>query len=460
MGRIESGGTGMTTAHGRSIDAAARTRSRRPGELWAALSGHPFVLSSTVFAAAMAFRSFGLLSKPRFLAEEGFVYYQYMQHSSFIDGLFFVFRGNYQFLTNLICLASVAMPDRLAAYPTTYLGAAVDLYACVLLAEALQYRGASRVTVALAVLCFALQPAGYEVFLNATNVMWVCSACTLFICLSEERRPWSGRAWSDYASVAAFGLTGVPSLTLLPFFALEALAQRTAHRAVLLSILAAAAAVQGAVILHHEPDPDRAMTLTWHSVVPVVFQTTLTDLVPAEALDALGARIVTYDASASATALQVALLGLASLAAALAGAWRSLSRVDRVIVPGALVFVSAFNEFAALGPPEALHSGWAAGHYFFLGNTCFLSLIALSRDGGSALRRGVVTGAAALIVSNAAVQSFGAGWIKAYDVGPSVSGQVRACAGKRPCPISYPPHGPGAEFMMDRTRIPGYALPE
>ena len=419
----------------------------------------PAFLSVLVFAAAMALRSPGILLRPRFLAEEGFVYYQYMEHSSFAHGLAFVFRANYQLLTNLICLAAVAVPDRFAAFPTTYLGAAVDLYACCLLAEALATRGASRVTVALAALLFALQPAGYEVFLNATNVMWVCSACTLFVVLSPERAPRSPRAWLAYVSVAAFGLTGVPSLTLLPFYALKAAAERTAYRAALFALLAAAAVVQGAVILRHAPDPGRAMTLSSHSVVPLVFQTELAPVLPAEALDVVGGRVVAYDADGAVIAAQVALLGLGLLGAVLAAAWRALSRVDRVVVPGAMLLVSAVNEFGALGQPEVLHSGWGGSRYFFLGSTCFLFLLCLGRDGGSALRRRVVTGAAALVLSNAVLQSFGAGWVRTYTVGPSVAAQVSACAGVRPCSIDYAPHGPGAAFDMDRTRRPGYRLP-
>lgn len=416
-------------------------------------------LSTAVFLAAALFRSPSVLLAPRFWAEEGFVYYQYMQHTSAWDGLLFVYNGNYQLLTNLFCLVAARVPERFAASTTAYLGTLVDLGCAFLFAEALRARGAALGTVAAGVALWALQHGGYEVLLNTTNVMWVCSTGALWIALGPERRAAAPRALADYAAVLCFGLTGLTSVALAPVFAVQALRGRSRHRAILLAVLLAAGAVQAAVVWHEGVDPDRAGRLSGEAVAPIVLQTELATFVPSEALDALGARIRPYDAPGTGIAVQVGLIGAALLALFGAGGPAGPARVDRLVIAAALVGVSAFDEFGARGAASAWHSGWEGGRYFFLGNTCFIALVCLSGAGAPPFRRRLAAAALALALANAAVQRFTAGWTAIFTAGPSLSSQLRACAGRRPCTVVYPPRGPGAEFPMDRTFLPGYELP-
>lgn len=440
--RVAPGGW-RTTRWIRSIDRVTAFRH--------VPSGSPLVPVG-IFVCCLAWRSPRLLLAPRFLAEEGNLYYGALQHLAPSKGLVRVFNGNYQFLTNALVELSLRVPVRYAAHVTTYLSLAVAVSCCWVIARLLLSRGCSSWAAAAACALFALQPGGYEVFLSATNVQWASSVLALGLALSEDRPARGARAVLVYALLLVCGLTGTTSCILLPLFLAGALWRRSAFGWAMAAVLGAATAVEGAVVLVHHAELQRPFTLSSHMLLPEIFQVFYAQLLPAHVMDALEAELLPYDGLGRVTGLQIVLVGLAGMAGIAHVAARRLGRFTAGLLLAGALLVPLVNEYGALAGVDEMLSGWAGGRYFFLGASCTVILMAACLDAVTASGRAFGAALVCLALLNGIATAATAEWTALYLTGPSVAEEVDRCGDAPRCTIRVWPVGNAMPLEVRTSR--------
>lgn len=403
-----------------------------------------------LFAGVLFWRSPGLLLGPRLWAEEGRHYYAALQGADFLSVFELVVRGNFQLLANAIAWCATLVPARYAAYVTTY---ASLLFAAALAALvgvlSMQQRWPLWLGGAI-VAVLALLPQGYEIYLTATNVQWVCSACMLVLAVIDAQDWKSPQRGAAYAFAAVAGLTGVCSAMLAPvFLARRWLARSPAHFRIGL-ILTGCAMLQIAVILGR-PHPDRAFPLSpLILTLPLALQSVLSPLLGAGAVDDLiglaGGR--TFP-SAWLAAIYVA--AIIPAAFAVGAAWHaSKDKVLALTLAGSWLGVSLINVIGSLGDPTSLISGTGASRYFFVGAACFVLLLGTVASAGQSWRRRM---AAVLLVTMLAVgiaQIYVGEWKEGIVRGEPWQATVDRCGSTRPCKVEGWPGGQAWVFELTR----------
>lgn len=432
------------------VPSAPQRLSLGPRRIVALAAGRAALapVATAVFVLCLVVRSPDLFRHPRFWAEEGNLYFRAMRDLPLRRALGFVANGNYQFLTNLFVELAVLSPPRQAALPTTYLPLLVAALGCFLLARLLVSAGCPALAVIVAAALFALQAGGYEVFLSATNVQWVCSVVTLLLALQEDVAASSAAAWGRYGLLAACGFTGTPSCMLLPLFVGLAWHRPSRYRFALAAILAVAVAVQSGVILTHAGQVHRAFAVTPAIAIAFALQAVLDGALPIDAVSSVALPLHDKAAHWAGMAAQVVLLGCAGLGIlATLGQDRLGQRRVAVLVAAALG-IGLLNAFAALGGVQDLVSGWAGARYFFLPTTCLIVLLAAGLGAGPRALRVVAGLLAAAALGNAAVSVVDAGWTGLFVSGPSVSAGVDRCHADGPCRVPVGPTGFGLTVDM------------
>ena len=399
------------------------------------------VLPIGAFLACLSLRSPGLLVHPRFWAEEGNLYYGKLQAMSPLKGLVRVLNGNYQFLTNAFVEVALRFPVRWAGAVTTYLGLGAAMLCCWLMARLLLSRGCSAWTACLACGLFALQPGGYEVFLNATNVQWVSSVIGLLLCLSEEVPAAGPAALLSYGGLLVCGMTGTPTCILLPLFVIGAVWRRTTFGWTMAIVLGAATAAQASIVLAHHGEMSRVFALSAYAPLPLVFQVFFTRLLPVALVNDLGVILGEPTTAARIAACQIVVVGLGGLAVVASIARGRLGIFVTLVLALGMAAIPLINEFGALSSATGMLSGLSGGRYFFLGSSCFIVLLAAGADATSSLGRKVAAILLVLVVSNSLIMLLDAPWTGMFLEGPSFSEQVDACVGLHTCKVVIWPAG-------------------
>lgn len=396
------------------------------------------VLSVTpgVFLTGLIWRSPGLFLEPRIWAEEGHLYLAPMRHLSVLKGLGLVVNGNYQLATNAIVEVARAVPPRDFAVVTTYLSLLVSLAACYMLGRTLVARGLPVLVGVAAAAMMSLVAAGYEVYLNATNVQWTCSLVALLICLSEEVPAGSLTAVLRFGLLAVCGLTGLPSCILAPVFLAGALRRRSAYGWVLVAVIAAASCVQLGIVLAHRGEIARPFNLTWMTTAALSLHAAFGPFLPAVSVDGLGVSMgdpIHASQLAMQGGLVLALVGLV--------AWESLGPGLTLGLIGAAVWASLVNEVGALDSIAGLMSGVGGGRYFFLAGCCVAILLAAGLASPVRAMRAIAGVMVALILCNGVLEAREAGWTRMFLTGPSHAAQVDACRPGAACTVrEWPLH--------------------
>lgn len=418
-------------------------------------------MGTGLFVLCLAVRTPDLFRHPRFWAEEGALYFRAMRDLPLLGALSFVANGNYQFLTNLFVELSILSPPRQAAVATTYLPLAVAAYGAFLMARVLVSSGCSAVSVAVACLLFAAQTAGYEVFLSATNVQWVCSAVALLLALQDDVGATSAPAWRRYAALAACGLTGTPSCILLPLFLALAWLRPTRYRFTLAAVLAAAAALQCGVILAHAGQVHRQFQLTPQTLAAFVLHTVLAGFLPVDGVESMTAVLRAHGPHWGGSAAQLTLVGLAGLGILTVLARDRLGAVLAVALAATAVQVGLVNAFGQLGKADDLLGGWAGARYFFCPSTCLIVILAAGSSADVRSLRVVAGLLVFMALGDAALSRIDAGWSGLFMTGPSVSGGVDRCRVAGPCRVPVGPNGSGmaVDLIVTGRDLPASATP-
>ncbi len=392
----------------------------------------PSLVAALAFLSTLFLRSPGLFLHPRFWAEEGTLYYGQLQNQEFAPGMVHVVNGNYQFLTNSIVEIALLVPVRWSAYVTTYLSLAVAVACAAMIASLFLRRHCCILSASAVCAVFALQPAGYEVFLSATNVQWLTSLIGLLLCVSENVPATSRKAILRYGLLLACGLTGTTTCILLPIFAVAALRRRAFFGWSLVGVLIVATAIQAfVVVVHHHDLERRPFHLSEEALLALILQSVFAQFLPLDGLDRLG-----FEFAARSGPIMVLAVAVAVAIVVLAHAVRGkVDRLTREVLLGAIVVAPLVNQFGALSPAKDMLLGLAGARYFFLGGTCFLILLGTCLTVRSPLLRmcGALVFAWAALngISTAAF----ADWTKPYLDGPSVAEQVDQCTIRDRCEI-------------------------
>ena len=264
-----------------SLPSGSSRGDRSPG-----LDG---VLPTAVFGFVLLWRAPDLFLHPRFWAEEGGLYFGTLQNVAPLKGLVRVFNGNYQLLTNVFVELSMHVPLRAAPLVTTMLSMGLALVCAWMIGRVLLARGCSLPVVSAACAMFALQPAGYEVFLTATNVQWVTSVIALMICVWEDKPARSVGAGVLYASLVICGLTGTTTCILLPLFVIGAVYRRSGFGWAMVAFLTSVTVLQALVVLAHRGEMHRAFAVSDQAMLPLVLQVVSSQFLPGDFVNSVGA---------------------------------------------------------------------------------------------------------------------------------------------------------------------------
>ena len=393
-------------------------------------------LPPLVFLVCLMVRGHILLTDPRLWAEEAILYYARMEHLSVLQGLGLVVNGNFQLGTNAIVEASLAVPLWCAPWITTYAALGVTLGGLWLAGRLLSTSLYPALVGSLGAILLAFIPAGFEVYLSATNVQWTCSVLALLLCISEEVPVGSLQAVGRYLALFLCGLTGLPSCILAPVFLASATLRPSRFRWAMVAVIGTALVIQVTIVLSHRGEVGaRPFNLSPLTLVPLVLHTAFVEFLPVAFVDALSPLLTTTPRQ-----IHIVFVGVMVLVTANWLAWDSLGRVPALLIGGAAVLATIINEVGALDSLEALTSGIGGGRYFFLAESCLVLLLTsavASTVRNKAILARVMVG---LILSNIALERFYGEWQGMFLDGPSFSEQVSACQGEVPCKVQiWPP---------------------
>lgn len=194
-----------------------------------------------------------LFSDPRFWAEEGSNYYTVALHKPFFEYVTsYVFRGNFQFLTNLATGLAAQVAPLHAPKVTSFLSMLIFAGVVLQFGYYLRENGVTFSVSMLAMLAWTASPLTIEIFATATNLQWVVAPSVAIICLSRLDSTSKASLAVMCLWIAICGLTGVPSLFLTPFFLIQAYLLRSRNHLILFAVLFACGLIQASVILNDE----------------------------------------------------------------------------------------------------------------------------------------------------------------------------------------------------------------
>ncbi|AXV75721.1 MULTISPECIES: hypothetical protein [Ralstonia solanacearum species complex] len=413
----------------------------------ARLDSHRTLLLGMLFIGLLLWRSPNLFLHPRFWAEEGQFYYNTLQTG--VSPLTLVMRGNYQFITNLICYLATLVPTEWAAHVTTYSSLLVAVWCIILFSRFSIENGWPLTRSAMAVAIFALCAQGYEVYLTSTNVQWLCALSLLFICITSWDNSRGLRGALLYAWVVVCAFSGVPSSIMAPVLLIKGKVSRSAIHCRFGLILAVGAAIQATIIILH-PHADRLLSPTALTMTaPWLLQTVASPIFTGGGTEFLIFFLLWLQSNA---ALALAYIVLSSIAAfVLVASYREAKEKTTVIVLALVwILVPSIQILGALGDTRMLISGWAHGRYFFIGVVCFVTLIGIAANRAAPVVRLPALSLLLMALCAGLYQAHHGAW-KAYMLeGPSWSDQVAACEDRRPCQVQAWPAGPDWTFLLQR----------
>ncbi|AST85224.1 hypothetical protein ACQCP0_12485 [Ralstonia pseudosolanacearum] len=412
------------------------------------LDDYRALLLGMLFIGLLLWRSPNLFLHPRFWAEEGQFYYNTLKTG--VSPLTLVIRGNYQFITNLICYLAILVPTEWAAHVTTYSSLLVPLWCVILFSRFSIENGWPLTRSAMAVAIFALCAQGYEVYLTSTNVQWLCAVSLLFICITSWDNLRGLRGALLYAWVVVCALSGVPSAIMAPVLLIRGKVSRSATHFRVGLILAVGAAIQATIIILH-PHPDRLLSPTAVTMTePWLLQTVASPIFSGGGSEEFLVFFLLWLERNAALAL--AYIVLSSIAVfVLVASYREAKEKTIVIVLALVwILVPSIQVLGALGDTHKLISGWAHGRYFFIGVVCFVTLLGIAANRASPIVRLPALMLLLTALCTGLYQTRHGAWRTYMLDGPSWSDQVAACGDRRPCLVQAWPAGPDWTFMLQR----------
>ena len=404
----------------------------------------------TLFWAVLLWRSPNLLLYPRLWAEEGTFYYFSLQERGFTSTFSLIIRGNFQLLTNWITYLATIAPAKHAAYVTTYLSMLLTGIFAGLFGLLSIQRNWSLLLSGVTVTTLALLPHGYELYLTATNVQWLCSVSVLLIAILDSRKWNRFQRTPFYIFAIISGLTGVCSVMLAPIFLLRMRFSPSQFHVKIGAILSTCAVVHVVIILGNA-HPGRAFssdlfTLTFPLVLQSIWSPIFGGGIVDHTVKLLNGegRHWTWISIIYLASLFLVAFVVLSARIALRDTYLPL------ILLGAWIYVSMLNVLGSIGDPNGLISGWSGGRYFFLGAVCFVVLLVLVASGEPSVESKFAYLILVVMMASGISQIYRGEWKNWLISGRSWRMTVNLCEDVRPCIVEVWPGGPAWAFQLRR----------
>ncbi len=330
------------------------------------------------------FKIRGFLPEGRFWAEEGMYFYHDISRIGPVRGIFYVFNGHIEIVTNLVVSSATMVPLRIAPLITSLLSVfAQAIPVAFLLArrERLNLSVAQVTTVAL--LTVAL-PQSTEVWANSINLHFHFAFLASIILL--QTAPASGRDWASRAMLFVAGLSGIPANFLLPLYIHRAVTRRSSEASVQAGIICFTAALQ-LVLLVSFPShaADRLEPISIWLIGPVaVSQSILGPLFGAQIPSSTYSFLAIHN-SPLPKQLLVTVLCFLPFVAMYYHAVKTKSETFKTLIRQYAIFVS-LGVLLAFGGKVGMVSIHGSGRYLFVPN-CLLLIYVVSNIRNSRLAK-------------------------------------------------------------------------
>jgi hypothetical protein len=306
----------------------------------------------------------------RFWAEEGAVFYPAIYNSEALYGLFFIFNGHIELVTNFLVLISTLFKLENAPLATTYLSLLFQSLPVIVLLKYRDQFELNNVKIFFVLLIMVGLPQSAEVFANTINLHFHFSILAALVLAVNEQKNISKLALRFMLFLS--GISGVPANFLLPIFALEAYRTKDRERINQFLIISSTAALQLVLLIHNGVGGSQRNFLSDFSVIFLApfSQTLISPFFGFRTGDQLSLIIKEARSYELGSILFVSLL-------AIPVAWFAKRIFDNRNRGLSILFISAvllvvMNIFASLGDKSGLISAAAGGRYFYATNVLLI----------------------------------------------------------------------------------------
>ncbi|NKN32886.1 hypothetical protein [Marichromatium bheemlicum] len=320
----------------------------------------------------------GYLFEGRFWAEEGRFFYSEIVNKDWVGGVFYIFNGHLEIVTNAIVFVSTLFDLKYAPLVTTYLSLLVQFIPVYLIIKYRSELSISRFGVIIVIFVAAGLPQAAEVWANSINLHFHFSLIVALIAaIGVANGP---SKWVSRILLGVSGLSGIPANFLFPVFAVLAFKNKEKERWVQFFILLFTAVLQVFLLVFNGYQSEGREYFS----APQVFL--LAPVVQLVALPLFGSYIGGYlaDILREPSYLSVSyfvflfVLSLPLVYLILKSIRGALSSIGVIVFSAfILVFLSIFT---SLGDKSMLISGTFGWRYFYVPNILLLiAFLSLSR---------------------------------------------------------------------------------
>lgn len=200
------------------------------------------IIAALAYLALSAIKMRHYLIHGRFWAEEGTFFYADIAKRNTFDGIFYIFHGHLEIVTNIIVYTSSLVNLKYAPLVTTYLSLAAQFIPIYIMIRYRDSLALSRFNLILIIIIAAGLPQASEVWANSINLHFHFSlVVALIAAISISDGP---PKWASRLLLVVSGLSGIPSNFLVPVFAVLAFRTKEKERWIHFFILSFTAFLQ------------------------------------------------------------------------------------------------------------------------------------------------------------------------------------------------------------------------
>lgn len=379
-----------------------------------------------------------LLFEPRFWAEEATIYYAEALDLGW-RSIFLVANGNFQILTNLGAYLASLTPTIYAPYVTTGFALFFEFLVVVFFIKLLE-EGKFRFEGSFLIAIFwAMAVPRYETGLTTTNVQWTCAVITLLLLLTDGYMSKYAQ-FLVYLLIILCGLTGVPSLIMLPAFFIVAFLQKSRFHFICGILLTACLFIHVPIILLSDHSGRSFMVGLKLLFSPMFLQTAVVPLAGIQIGDLIGDALraggdVSRGAFAGAAGIFFFYFIVCIFCASSATHFSHVFCLASIWIGAAIV-----QTLGALGDPIGLISAAGGARYYLTSLFSSVLLLALGTASDKRGTRILSTSALFVLVAMAFLQPKVDNSLSSFLTGPSWSAQIRACESSN-CEVTVWPGG-------------------
>lgn len=196
-----------------------------------------------------------LFYEPRFILEEGSIYFAHMYHTPWYDALLTPHLGYYSLVNNLASLIAILLPLEYAPFALTYSAFFIQCapFFIICYGSSSLWRTDGQKLLACSLVLLVAHP--HSIWLNSITSQFHLSLIAFLILLDDTKNFSTKRSLTYSTLLILAGFTGVIACFLTPLFIIKAYIERTKIWYVFAAILIIASSIQLAItidfFLHH-----------------------------------------------------------------------------------------------------------------------------------------------------------------------------------------------------------------